>query len=127
MQDYQEAMLKSLVAVAWADGQLHGEESDIIEGLLSVYEIEGKDAETIRAFAKTKRTLDEIPLTELSTDDRRQLLQHAVLVTYADGKQSDAENAVINQLITNLRIAPEDARQIRSAAESRAKRLANQL
>lgn len=127
MQDYQEAMLKSLVAVAWADGQLHGEESDIIEGLLSVYEIEGKDAETIRAFAKTKRTLDEIPLTELSTDDRRQLLQHAVLVTYADGKQSDAENAVINQLITKLRIAPEDARQIRSAAESRAKRLANQL
>lgn len=127
MQDYQEAMLKSLVAVAWADGQLHGEESDIIDGLLAVYEIEGKDAETIRAFAKTKRTLDEIPLTELSTDDRRQLLQHAILVTYADGKQSEAEHAVINQLVEKLRIAPEDAKQIRAATEARAKRLENLL
>ncbi|MBK8171911.1 MAG: TerB family tellurite resistance protein [Sandaracinaceae bacterium] len=127
MQDYQEAMLKSLVAVAWADGQLHGEESDIIDGLLAVYEIAGKDAETIRAFAKTKRTLDDVPLTELSIDDRRQLLQHAILVTYADGQQTSAETAVIDALIKKLRLEAEDAQKIREATDARAKRLTKLL
>ena len=34
MKDYQEAMLKSLVAVAWADGRLEGEETEVIDALL---------------------------------------------------------------------------------------------
>lgn len=127
MQDYQEAMLKSLVAVAWADGQLHGEENDIIEGLLAVYEIEGKDADTIREYAKSQRTLDDVPLTELSTDDRRQLLQHAILVTYADGQQTTAENEVIDKLIAKLRIPADDAAKIRASTNARAKQLKNLL
>ena len=50
MQDYQEAMVKSLVAVAWADGRVDDEESEVIEALLAAFEIAGADAEAIREY-----------------------------------------------------------------------------
>lgn len=123
MQDYQEAMVKSLVAVAWADGRVEGEESEVIEALISSFELEGADAEMIREYARSPRSIDDVPITDLSADDRRVLLQHAVILTYIDGKQSDEEKAVLQKLVEKLRIPSEEATQILDAAESRAKRL----
>lgn len=123
MQEHQEAMLKSLVAVAWADGRLEGEEHEVIEALLSAFEVEGDDAEKIRAFAKEPRTLADVPLTDLGAEDRRTLLQHALILTYIDGVQSDAEKKILDELVTKLRVPAEEAKELLAAAEVRAKRL----
>src|SRR5688500_14677743 len=95
MEEYQEAMVKSLVAVAWADGRVEDEESEVIEALVSAFELSGEDANQIREYAKTPRTIDDVPLSELSAHDRRMLLQHAVILTYIDGQQSDEEKGVL--------------------------------
>ena len=123
MQDYQEAMVKSLVAVAWADGRVDDEETEVIEALISSFEIADADAETIRAYAKEKRTLDDVPLTDLSATDRRMLLQHAVILTYIDGEQSAEEKALLEQLVLRLRVPREEAEPILEAATVRAKRM----
>lgn len=127
MQDAQEAMLKSLVAVAWADGRLENEETEVIEALISAFGVEGEPAESIRAFAKTPKSIDDVPITELSASDRRVLLQHAVIVTYIDGTQSDKEREVLDALIAKLRVPAEEAKQILDDAETRAKRLLSLL
>jgi tellurite resistance protein len=123
MQDYQEAMLKSLVAVAWADGRIDGEESEVIEALLSTFDVGGQDAERIREYAKSPRKIDDVPLTELSADDRRLLLQHAVVLTYIDGQQSEREKTVLDDLVKRLRIPEAEAKEILAAADARARRL----
>jgi tellurite resistance protein len=123
MQDYQEAMIKSLVAVAWADGRVDDGESEVIEALLAAFEIEGADADGIREYAKTQRSIDELPLTELSSSDRRQLLQHAVILSYVDGEQSEEERTVLAKLTERLRIPADEAKELVTAAEARAKRL----
>ncbi len=123
MQDHQEAMLKSLVAVAWADGRMEGEEHEVIEALLSAFEIQGEDAEQIREFAKTPRTLADVPLTDLGADDRRVLLQHAIILTFIDGHQSDEEKKLIDDLVVQLRLPADEAKELLEAAEGRAKRL----
>lgn len=127
MQDYQEAMLKSLVAVAWADGRVEGEESEVIEALLDSFEIEGADRETIRDYAKTPRTLDDVPLSELSASDRRALLQHAVILTYIDGHQSEKEKQIVGQLVEKLRIPTDEAAGLLASADERARRLISLL
>ena len=127
MEDYQEAMLKSLVAVAWADGRVDGEESEVIEALLSSFEVKGADADVIREYAKTHRSLDDVPLTELSAADRRTLLQHAVILTYIDGEQSEKEKHVIDDLVQKLRIPAEEAQALLAAADERARRLISLL
>ena len=123
MQEHQEAMLKSLVAVAWADGRLEGEEHEVIEALLSAFDVAGDDAEKIREYAKTPRTLADVPLTDLGAEDRRVLLQHAIILTYIDGHQSDDEKKLIDELVVKLRLPAEEAKELLEAAEGRAKRL----
>jgi tellurite resistance protein len=127
MQEHQEAMIKSLVAVAWADGRMDGEEAQVIEALLSAFEIEGADAEQIRDFAKSPKSLDDVPLTDLSASDRRLLLQHAVILTYIDGEQSADEKAILEQLVERLRIPASEAKVLLEASEQRAKRLLDLL
>jgi tellurite resistance protein len=127
MEDNQEAMLKSLVAVAWADGRVENEESEVIEALLSSFDIAGDDAQRIREFAKTPRTLDDVPITDLSASDRRVLLQHAVILTYIDGQQSDKEKQLLQELVAKLRIPEDEAQHILAAADERARRLVSLL
>ncbi|MFO0683442.1 MAG: DUF533 domain-containing protein [Sandaracinus sp.] len=127
MEDYQEAMLKSLVAVAWADGRVEAEEHEVIEALLSAFEVAGNDAEAIRDYAKTPRSIDDIPISDLSAADRRALIQHAVILTYIDGHQSDEEKKVLDALVKKVRVPEDEARQILQQAEDRAKRLISLL
>ena len=123
MQEHQEAMVKSLVAVAWADGRMDGEETEVIEALLSTFEIEGEDADAIREFAKQPKGLDDVPLTDLSASDRRLLLQHAVILTYIDGEQSAEEKQLLEDLVSRLHLPDAEAKVLLEAAEERAQNL----
>lgn len=127
MEDYQEAMVKSLVAVAWADGRFEDEESEVIEALVSAFELDGDDAAKIRDYAASPKSIDDVPLTDLSAHDRRMLLQHAVILTYIDGQQSDDEREVIAALVKKLNLPEEEAKDLLSAAEERAKHLLDLL
>ena len=85
------------------------------------------EKEQIRAFAETKRTLDDIELSSLSADDRRILLQHAVLMSFADGKQDDSERKLLDDLAKRLKLPGDEAKAIMDAAGARAKKLLNLL
>ncbi|MCA9662532.1 MAG: TerB family tellurite resistance protein [Myxococcales bacterium] len=127
MQEHQEAMVKSLIAVAWADGRMDGEETEVIEALLSAFEVNTEDADSLRDYAKEPKKLEDVPLTDLSASDRRLLLQHAVILTYIDGEQSEEEVTVLGELVERLRIPAAEAKVLLEASEARAKRLLDLL
>lgn len=127
MEEHQEAMVKSLVAVAWADGRMDGQEAEVIDALLSAFEIQGDDADTIREYAKEPRKLVDVPLTDLSASDRRLLLQHAVILTFVDGEQSDTERQVLDELVERLHLPAAEAKVLMQASENRAKQLIDLL
>ena len=123
MQPHEEAMLKSLVAVAWADGRVDGDESQVIDALLEAFGIDGDDAQSLREYAKEERSIEDIPLTELSATDRRMLLQHAVIVTWVDGEQHEKEVQILDRLVERLNLPAEEAQTLRQAADERARRM----
>jgi tellurite resistance protein len=127
MHEQDTAILKSLVSVAWADGRVSVEEQEVLEALLQAFEATPEEADRIRDYAKAPRTLADIPLAELSADDRRILLQHAVLLTFIDGEQSPEERALLDELCDKLRIPADEAKGLLGAAEGRAKRFLDQL
>lgn len=112
MHDQNLAILKGLVSVAWADGKVATEEMDVIEGLLQAYEASPSEAHEIRLFARQPRTIEDVPLTDLSAADRRVLLHQAVLITYADGKQTEEERAILSSLVSQLHIPTAEATAI---------------
>ena len=128
MTPSEKTLLKSLVAVAWADGQIKEPETGVIDALLWAFDANEADADEVREFAKKKRTFKaDIPLDDLGPDDRRLLLAHAALLTHADGKQSTAEKKLLKELTGLLGFSEADADPILKTAKDRAKRLAQRV
>lgn len=127
MHEQNMAIVKSLVSVAWADGVFADEEKEMVEALIAAFEATDEEAKAIRVYAAEKRTIDDIPLSDLSGDDRRVLVQHAVLLTYVDGKQAESERVFVDALCEKLRIPGDEAKALIESAEARAKRFLNLL
>ena len=125
MHDQNMAILKGLVSVAWADGHVAEEEKEVIEALLSAFNATPSESQEIRQYAATPKKLEDIPLTDLSFDDRRVLLQHAVLLTFIDGEQAESEKELIERLCHRLNIPAVEAKGLIAAAEQRAKSFLN--
>ena len=123
VKENQDAMLRSLAAIAWADGHFASEEGEVIEAMISTFGLTDEDAAKVRAFAKTPRTLDDVPVAELSADDRRNLLQHAVILSYIDGGQSEQELDIIDELVDRLGVPEKEADALIAAANERARSL----
>lgn len=127
MHDQNLAIVKSLVSVAWADGVFADEEREMVEALIAAFEADEDEAQKLRDYAAEKKTIDDIPLSDLSADDRRVLVQHAVLLTFVDGEQHEKEKAFITDLCQKLRIPDDESKPLVESAEARAKRFLNLL
>ncbi len=127
MHEQDMAIIKALVPVAWADGAYSDHEKETLEGLLAAYDATEDEKERILGFAAEKRTLDDIDLQELSSQDRRVLLQHAVLLTYADGDQKPVDAAFLTKLAERLKIPEDEAKSVMAASAERAKKLLGKL
>ncbi len=123
MQAQNLAVVKGLVSVAWADGRVSSEETEVLDALLEAFQALPSEAHELRKFAQTPRSLADVPILDLGFAARRQLLQHAVLLSYVDGKQDDKEKTLINELVQALEIPPLEARDLVRDSEERAKSL----
>lgn len=122
MDEGQFAIVRALVPVAWADGEFAEKERALLEALLDAYGANVNEQKALRDYAKERRTLDDIDLQELSANDRRVVLQNAVLLTFADGVQHASEAEILGLLAAKLRIPEDEANQIVAEAEVRAKK-----
>jgi uncharacterized membrane protein YebE (DUF533 family) len=122
MHEQNVAILKGLVAVAWADGDFADAEQQALDGLLAAFGASEAEATDLRSYAKTPRKLEDIPLKELSADDRRMLYSHAVLLTWVDGDQHSKEKEFLDALAKHLRLEDAEAQSIAAASSDRAKR-----
>jgi tellurite resistance protein len=127
MHEQDMAIIKALVPVAWSDGVYSDHEKETLEGLLAAYDATEAEKNSILGFAAEKRTLDDIDLQELSAQDRRVLLQHAVLLTYADGDQKPEEAAFLDQMAERLKIPADEAKSVMAASAERAKKMLGRL
>ncbi|MFO0667956.1 MAG: hypothetical protein U0174_28655 [Polyangiaceae bacterium] len=121
MHDQELAIIRALVPIAWADGDFADKEQEMLDALLDAYNATPAEREDLKVYAKEKRTLEDINLMDLSAGDRRLLLGHAVILTFADGKLQAEEIAIIKDLAKYLRIPDEEAHAVIVAASERAK------
>ena len=127
MHEQDIAIVKALVPVAWADGDFAEQERETLEALLDAFNATEEEKKSLREYAKERRTLDDIQLQDLSADDRRTLLQHAVLLSFADGKQTPDEVEILGKLAAKLKIPDAEAKATMDAAAERAKRFLHLL
>lgn len=121
MTPNEMTILKSLVAVAWADGAVASPEQGLLEGLLWAFGAEEAEEKELLAYASEKRVLKDIPVDDLSPADKELLLAHAALLTHADGTQSKEEQKLLAALVKQLGLSEAEAKPIIADAKKRAK------
>jgi tellurite resistance protein len=121
MHEQDLAIVKGLVSVAWADGVFAEREREMLDALLEAYGATAEERTTLEGYAAQKRTLEDIDPQELSASDRRVLLQHAVLLAFADGSLSPEESTMLDALAVKLRIPEAEAKALIEAGTARAK------
>jgi uncharacterized tellurite resistance protein B-like protein len=122
MHEQDLAIVRALVPVAWADGKFANAEREMLDALLEAYGANAHEREKLHEYAAQRRTLDDIDPQDLSADDRRVLLQHAVLLTFADGDQSADEVELLKALARKVRIPDAEAAELMAAGAERAKK-----
>jgi tellurite resistance protein len=115
------AIVKALVSVAWADGEFRSQEKEMLDALLEAFGANDDQTKSLRAYAETKRSLDDVPIEDLSSDDVRVLINHAVLLTFVDGQQDPVERKFVENLASFLGIPDAEVTALMAAAEDRAK------
>ncbi|HEX4336572.1 MAG TPA: hypothetical protein VH062_11700 [Polyangiaceae bacterium] len=99
----EKDVLRSLVAVAWADGRLADGETGVIQGLLAGFDATDEEEDEILEYARTPRTLeDDVPFGALDDEHRELLLSNAALLIQADGVESVRERSLLDRLIELL-------------------------
>lgn len=128
MTPSEKNIVRSLVAVAWADGRMEQPESNVIEGLLSGFDATEAEERELLEYARTPRTLDaDIPVAELGEEERELLLANAALLTLADGERSEGESEVLDRLIALLGFDGDRAAEIVRSVEDGALRLGSNV
>lgn len=127
LDEGKKSSLKLLVALAWADGRVDEEEMEVVEAMLDAYGADGDEAQEIRDWAREKRSLDDVDVSDMNMNDLTAVLQHAVLLTYIDGEQSETEIKLLKDFIAKLGLTMEEAEPVLMAAEHFTKQLLPEL
>lgn len=113
MTPAEKNIVKSLIAVAWADGRMEDSEASVVEGLLVGFDATDNETEELLTWAQTRRELDkDVPVDDMTEEDRELLLSNAALLTSADGKVTSGEKAALAQLVAILGFSKEKAAEI---------------
>ncbi len=98
MTPSEKSVVRSLIAVAWADGQVESGELGVIEGMLCGFDATEVEEQEMLEYARTPRSLGDIPVDSLSLEERELLLTNAALLTLADRTRTVEEVEVLRQL-----------------------------
>jgi uncharacterized tellurite resistance protein B-like protein len=121
------SIVKSLVAIAWADGKYREPEEGMIDSLLWAFGASDEEEAELREYASKKRTLQDVPVDELGDEEKELLLAHAALLTHADGKQTAAELKLLGALVERIGMSEDQAQPIIERAREKAAKLAERL
>ena len=112
MTPQEKTIVKLLIAVAWADGEMQAPEEGVIDGLLGGFDATPAEEAELHAWAKSPRGLRDVPVGELSADDRETLMRNAALLVCADDDETEREKDVLAHLATILDIGETERREI---------------
>ena len=112
MTPEEKTIVKALVAVAWADGEMQAPETGVIEGLLSGFDASPEEERELLTYAEQPRGLRDVPVGGLSADDKETLMRNAALLVCADGEETEKETTLLGHLADVLEIGQAQRKEI---------------
>lgn len=116
MSEGKVEVLKIVLAIAYADGQVSPEEERLIDFLVDSHGLSPEEEAAVRGQHDANADLSRISALVTGPGERAKAYEMVALVSMMDGAQAAAESELLKKLRPTLAIADAEAEQIESKA-----------
>jgi uncharacterized membrane protein YebE (DUF533 family) len=118
MSEAKVAVLKTVLALAYADGTLSEQEQRLVDFLIESQGLTPSEQEAVRAQGDSQMDLEQLAALVTDEPERAQAYEVAALVSLMDGVRESSEAAMLSRLQPALGIADAAARDIETKAKT---------
>ena len=108
MEQRERALLKGLVSIIWADGEVSEPERVMLGGILSELGITSAEIEEVGRMMTSPPNLDDLRELIPDMESREEIMKLLVAMSLADGRVDTAEIRFLDRVAAQLEISPEN-------------------
>lgn len=110
MQDLIKGILQGVLAMALCDGELQAEERELMRSMAERLNLSEEDLAEALGDARNQDV--EGLRSRLDHEDKKVVLQYAVMAAYADGHLDAREAEFLTELQVRMGLSPEESRSL---------------
>jgi len=104
MQEAEKALVKSLVHVIWADGEVTEDERRLMGGVLSQLDLDEKSLTEVASMMNQPPDLKNLKDSVQDPEARKEIMKVLLAMAMADGKVEISELRFLNKIARQLEI-----------------------
>lgn len=108
MDDNEKALVKTLIKAMWADGEMAGEEREMLGGILSQLDASTEELLEVGKMLQAPPELDDIRDQVPDYEARCDIMKFILAMALADGRVNVSELRFLNKMAQTLEIKPAD-------------------
>lgn len=114
MQDAEKALIKSLIHVIWADGEVSEDERRLLGGVLSQLDLDDESLHEVAEMMSQPPDLQNLKDSVQDPEARREIMKVMLAMAMADGKVEISELRFLNKIARELEIGDDDLEQLKA-------------
>ena len=108
MQEAEKALIKSLVHVIWADGEVSEDERRLLGGVLSQLDLDDKALGEVASMMAKPPDLTNLKESVKDVESRKEIMKVLLAMAMADGKVEISELRFLNKIARQLELSDAD-------------------
>jgi uncharacterized membrane protein YebE (DUF533 family) len=113
MQEAEKALIKSLVHVIWADGEVNEDERRLLGGVLTQLDLDDKALTEVASMMAQPPDLTNLKESVKEVESRREIMKVLLAMAMADGKVEISELRFLNKIARQLELSDGDLEQLK--------------
>jgi len=113
MQEAEKALIKSLVHVIWADGEVSEDERRLLGGVLTQLDLDDKALGEVASMMAKPPDLTNLKESVKDVESRKEIMKVLLAMAMADGKVEISELRFLNKIARQLELSDADLESLK--------------
>lgn len=113
MQEAEKVLIKSLVHVIWADGEVSEDERRLLGGVLSQLDLDDGQLNEVASMMAKPPDLTNLKESVKDVESRKEIMKVLLAMAMADGKVEISELRFLNKIARQLELSDADLESLK--------------
>jgi uncharacterized tellurite resistance protein B-like protein len=113
MQEAEKVLIKSLVHVIWADGEVSEDERRLLGGVISQLDLDDGALDEVASMMAKPPDLTNLKESVKDVESRKEIMKVLLAMAMADGKVEISELRFLNKIARQLELSDSDLESLK--------------